>query len=476
MMLLCLKVLVILSLLGLAAANDVQDFLGRSVYIPSQDLRGSLAGGAFYSNPVLRNIISSCFHVTPLHQSSRYFAAYKDTASYYSSITTTTGLSTSLQADFSLGVTLDIQSKGISGSDKTVSGNDLLIVAKSKSFALDGSCLNLSAFTDGFLQDLSKLPTVVPSPWLKSSWQIYDTFLKKYGTHVMAEITTGSEIRQSAFASTSSSYSQRDFEVKSCIGLAGLTPVGMLNVNMCANISHEEITKVTSMKMSTTTTANGGTAATRNEILKHRTSELIEQFMNEANETDAPISYKFIAVWDLIKQNLIGVSADFIRGVNLEAFYLGYLNYGCPFSTSEGQNLQKFDITDTSTPENPVYECTLTPEGCHSDDDCHYHPVWCACQGNSCVNYRATTLDTGKIKTTAYINRDEALGWHGCNWKYWGFVCSCYNDRIERVKVWPDNVNQMYTLYKAHNSMMEMRKKMEILAESTKTLKNREDL
>ena len=474
----CSKVLVIFSLLGLTAATGTPDFLGRSVYVPSQDLHGSVAEDAFYSSPVLKNIAnSSCVRVSPVYQSGRYFTFYSDTASFYSSLTTNTHLSAELRSDFSLSTTLNVQSKEISGSEKTVTGNDLVIIAKSVSFSLDKSCIDPSAFTDGFIRDLNALPTAVSSPWLSSSWRLYDTFLKKYGSHVMMEITTGSEISQSSYASTSSSYSERDFQVKSCIGLAGPTEVGKMNVSLCANVTNEEINTVSSMKMSTTLNLNGGTTTTRNKLLQERTPELIEQFMNEANETAAPIRYKLISVWDLLKQSFIGVSDDFIRGLNLEYYYRGFLNYGCQYENSGGQDLQKFDFTNTSTKDNPDYECTLAPKGCHNDDDCHYHiGVWCACRGPSCVLYETTTLDTGENKTTAYINADESWGWRGCDWKVWASVCECYNTNTERVRVWPDNALQLDALYKAHNSMIETRKKLKILANEGKRFKDREDL
>ena len=468
----------ILSLLGLAAATGTPDFLGRSIYVPSQDLHGSVAEDAFYSTPVLKNVSdSACIRVTPVYQSGRYFTFYSDTASFYSAITTTTGISTELESDFSLSTTLNVQSKEISGSEKTVTGNDLVIISKSMSFALDKSCLNSSTFTDWFIKDLNSLPTAVASPWLSSSWRQYDTFLKKYGSHVMLEVTTGSEISQSSYASTSSSYSERDFQVKSCVGLSGPTGVGKVNVSLCANVSNEEISKVNSMKMSTTLTLNGGTAETRNALLHERTTELIEKFMNEANETAAPIRYKLIAVWDLIKQYFIGVSDDFARGINLEAYYSGFLNYGCQYQNSGGQDLQKFDLTATSTKDNPDYECTLAPTGCHSDSDCHYHVgVWCSCRGSSCVHYGTTTLNTGDTKTTAYMNVNWPWGWHGCDWKTWGFKCACYNSNSERTRVWPNNVHTMGALYHAHNSMMETRKKLKMLADEGRAFKDREDL
>ena len=333
-----------------------------------------------------------------------------------------------------------------------------MIVAKSKSFSVDKACLvDNPSFTSYFLRDLNGLPTQIYTPWQQNSWQLYDSFLKKYGSHILTQITTGSEIDQRSFSKQWQSYSERDFEVKSCIGLASLgTDATQMGVSLCTNVTSQEVQRVKGLEMTTKLTVNGGSADTRNKLLNVRTQELIEQFMNEANRTNAPIRYKLTPVWDIIKQSFIGVSDDFVRGVNMESYYLGYLHYGCDYQQSGGQELQKFGFTQASSPESPQYECTLAPTGCKSPNDCHYHPIWCSCEGNSCVHYKDTVLDTGKTKTTAYINH-APWGWQGCDWKVAGSVCNCYNSNTERKKVWPVDGSHYELAYKAHNQTRHLR-------------------
>ena len=392
-------------------------------------------------------MVPTCSKDSQDYSSSRSFSFFKDTKSFYSTMTSTAGLDSSLQSDFSLSFTLDSVSKGISSFKRTVTGNSLLIMAAASQTLLIKDCIiNPSYIDENLLTDFAALPEDINSPWQLNSWQLYDAFLKKHGSHVVTAVTYGSSINQLAFADTSDSYSERDFQVKSCLSLAGPTDIGKVNVSMCAGIDQSEITKVSTMTMSDSLVVRGGTQETRNALIKQRTAELIETFMNEANETHAPIHYTFTSIWDILQGIFAGVNQpNFLRAVNLEYYYLGYLNYGCDYQVYGGQELQKFDFTPGASPSSPEYECTLAPTGCHSD--CHYKPVWCSCKGPSCVHYKDETLDTGAIKTTAYANTNADLGWHGCDWKPWhaGSKCICRYESKLRTTVWKrDGKTAMY--------------------------------
>ena len=64
--------------------------------------------------------------------------------------------------------------------------------------------------------------------------------------------------------------------------------------------------------------------------------------------------------------------------------------------------IQKFDYTERSNDKYSEFECTLAKEGCHSDDDCHYKPIWCSCRGDKCLFYKQEEQDTEPSKETAY--------------------------------------------------------------------------
>ena len=472
---LCFPALMIVCLLGSlgAIAADIKEkYLARSIYVPNHDMLGLISEKIFSASRIYKPLPSSCFHETPVHQSHKTFTFYRDTASFYSSIVRTANLGASLGSDFSLQTTLKIQSKNVAGPENTISGNSLEIVSKTMSFAVDKSCLvQREAFTKDFLSDLRGLPTEIESPWLKTSWRLYETFQSKYGSHALTDITTGSEIDQRSFAKSSELYTERDFQVKSCLGLAGTMSVAKLGIDICGTITNEEKKRVKKHAMTTTLTVNGGTKHTRNKLVTKRTEELIEEFLNEAHTTYTPIRYKLDPIWKIIKQSFFGFPDNFIRGVNMESYYLGFLNYGCPFQTSGGQNLQQFTTTKSSTPENPDYECTLAPEGCHSDSDCHFHPIWCGCEGDSCVRHNTTTLNTGQTKITAYINHGK-WDWMGCERESVEFTCKCGSPRTERLKVWPCDNGMNQTLYQADNQLL----KYNLRAQDRDGMKIKEDL
>lgn len=243
----------------------------------------------------------------------------------------------------------------------------------------------------------------------------------------------GSSINQMVFAQTSDSYKERDFQVRSCLSL-GVTNV--FGLAMCAGIKKNEKTRVSKMSMKDDLVIRGGTAETRNKLMQRRTEDLIEQFMNEAKTTNTAVQYILTSLWDILQPLYVGRDAEnYIRAVNLQNYYLGFKNYGCDYKVSGKQTLQMFNFTKDSSPTLPQYECSLAPEGCHQNSDCHYRPFKsCACKGSSCIRYKYKTLpDTGERKTTAYINGKSWKG-PGCHGR--GFKCHCTHPSEERHTVW----------------------------------------
>jgi len=214
-------------------------------------------------------------------------------------MTTSSGLENSLQTDFSLSQTLDQASENIGGTDRKVTGNSLYFVASRRQEMLSQVCLIYEKYFDEtFLNSFQSLPVNIPQPWMASDWKEYDIFLKKYGSHVFKSVWVGSMINQMAFAETSQSYTELDFQVKCCLSLGIPSAFG---VSMCSDIDKLEVSRVSKMNMRGELVIRGGTAETRNELIKNRTADLIEKFMNEANATNAAIQYALTATWDILQ-------------------------------------------------------------------------------------------------------------------------------------------------------------------------------
>ena len=429
---------------GCVAHNEGIALLGQSIYVPVTDLLGSIPSGINVSAAIPANCIDRVDEpITTEHEDY-----YKDTASLYSSITTDTGMDASFQADFSLSLTLNVVTRAISSTKRTVSGNSLNAVAKSfkESVSTDQTdCLSLLPV---LVQDFEKLSDTIHEPWLPESWREYQIFLREYGSHIVTAVTYGSSIVQHAFAETSEKYSERDFTVKSCISLAGPGGIKNLDMSLCNNVTDEEISEVKNMEMSSSITIRGGTTKTRNQLVYNRSHELITQFLDEGQTNPSPILFELKPIWQVLQEKYKYRATDLIKAVNLEYFYMGFLNFGCPYQAEYGQDFQKFDMAEQATPEAPAYQCSLAPYGCHQYDDCHYHlGIWCACRGNTCIHYGQKTLDTGVKRTTAapYYGSDWRA--QGCDWKIWGSECACKHENHERKIIWSEASNAALFLF-----------------------------
>lgn len=374
---------------------------------------------------------------------SQSFTFFKNTQSFYSSLVTTFKFGFTLSAGFTLGFTLDYVSKRISAVNRTVAGNMLEIKASTYQSTLYDDCImNVKNFEPSFLSDFAQLPTQIDRPWWPTSWMRYEAFLKKYGSHMVSSVIYGASIKQMAFAESKSEYTERDFQVNCCLQLGGSAEAISVDINICVGITKDEIKRVRHMAMSDSLIIRGGSDETRNALIGKRTAELIKKFMTEAKTTNSTMEFKFTSIWDILKGTSKVTSDNYLRAVNLENFYLGYRNYGCPLQKSGNQILQVFNHSRFSTPDMPIYECSLAPDGCHSDHDCHYAiGIFCACRGRTCVEYKEIMLENGAFKTIAVPHLTDTafeLEWKGCDWnpRFPGSSCQCRKENHQRKVVW----------------------------------------
>ncbi|XP_068710185.1 DELTA-alicitoxin-Pse2b-like [Montipora foliosa] len=434
LLLLCLSA----TLKGVLANNDSDTFeLGKGINLRKVNL---LSDFQEHEASVFEELPSSCFKRSELHDSGSHFDYYASTKAFYSKTAVEAGLDASLQSTFTLGATLSSVIQTKDSKTNEVSGMSLNVRALTEKIFVKKDCLDdidVSTLTKRLLKEFEGLPLTFDKPWLANSWKPYYNFLETFGSHVIASVKRGSSIKQTSFAESSKSYSQRDFQVKSCVSLAGPTSVGKVGVEACANVSQREASSASHMNTVDKLIVRGGTKETRNALFKQRTEELIEKLMNEADESDSAVEHSFRPIWDILQSRFETGSDNYIRAVNLQYYYLGYLNYGCSPTESGNVQLQKFDYTRDSTKGSPEFECSLASEGCHNNNDCHYRVgIKCACYGKTCVRYKEEKQDNGVPKHIPYANSDKKWGKHGCKWKVAGFKCHCRNDnlRVRKVK------------------------------------------
>ena len=380
-----------------------------------------------------------CYRKETLNFSRSYFEYYESTKAFFSKLATQAGLDTSLQSSYSLSVSLSSVTQSTSSSASKVSGISLIVESLTEKIHLDKDCLydENYKFKKSFMDKLETLPLKIDEPWERNSWRPYYDFLELYGSHVITSVTRGARINQMSFARSSRSYSQREFQVKSCVSLGGPTSAGTVDVSACANVSSSEASRTSDMSTTDKLFIRGGSRETRSKLLQGRSKELIEKLMNEAGDIHSSVQHTFKELWTVLQSRFPSGSPNYARGLNLKSFYLGFLNYGCPFIENGGVKIQKFDYTKRSSEMYPEFECTLAAEGCHSSNDCRYVPIYCSCRGPTCVHYEYKEQETGVPKVTAFPNTERDWGWHGCDWKVHGSYCDCYNDsRNSRRVVW----------------------------------------
>ena len=325
--------------------DPVSKELGKGVDLRKINLLGDFQEA---ESSVFEPLPEKCFKKENLHYTGSNFDYYASTKAFYSKMALGAGLDASLESGFTLGATLSGVVQKKESKEAQISGMPLNIRALTEKFLVTKDCFHneeLSNLSKNLVEDFERLLMTISQPWLANSWKAYGAFLETYGSHDVTTVKRGASIRQTTFAESSKSYSQRDFQVKSCVSLAGPTSVGKVGVKACTNVSKEEVAKTSSMNTVDNIVLRGGTLETRNALRGDRTEKLIEKFLNEAGKSDSAIEHTFRSLWNIL-QSRFGISSDnYVRAVNLQYYYVGYLNYGCRHSESGGVHMQKFDYT-----------------------------------------------------------------------------------------------------------------------------------
>ena len=200
-----------------------------------------------------------------------------------------------------MGASVRAVTNNLVSSSSQVTGNSLDIFTQTREASITQHCINTKPLKKKFLEEFKSLPQTIFKPWLKSSWRDYEMFLKKYGSHLVDTVVSGSSIYQYAFAKHDKSYSQRNFTVKACASLAGPATVGELGVSACSGVTKDDIKAVSKLKMISKLVIRGGKADTRAKLMNTRDKNTIEKFLEEGKTDPSPIMYRFTPIWDILQ-------------------------------------------------------------------------------------------------------------------------------------------------------------------------------
>ena len=218
-------------------------------------------------------------------------------------------------------------------------------------------------------------------------------------------------------------YTEWVYSVAACGRLAGNHPVENISLLACAGVTRRDVEAVLKLPIFSQLVLRGGAPHTRSDLYADPSNQLIQKFLQEANSTHSPVQYKYTPIWELLKRKYYGTE-HFVKAINLEAYYLGFMNFGCDYiQTKNNVELQKFVLSNLSTPQYPIYQCTIVPAACQTFDDCHYYAFGCNCFGNSAIGHRTDQLNIGEDRTVPYVKRHEGTTCPGCAAHL--FTCYC---------------------------------------------------
>ena len=223
-----------------------------------------------------------------LHKTVSDFQDFANTKEFSSKLAAGAELDASLASVFSFTLN-SVLGKTVS-KETNVNGTSLNIQALTQKISVKKDCLNddeTSKLKKRLVEDFELLPLKLDKPWLATSWKDYDVFLNKYGFPCGNATIGATSIIQYTFAASSKSYSHRDFQVKSCLSLAGPTDVETVGGKLCGNVTKNEINNAKKMNTVDKLVIRGGKKETRNALKSKRTEELIQKFLNEADEADS---------------------------------------------------------------------------------------------------------------------------------------------------------------------------------------------
>lgn len=273
--------------------------LGQGFFIPKLNLLTDElhAVGA----KIFESVLPECTVTNDVGRTLKDDTFYSNTESLYKSVSTNSKIGASLKGPYTLGASLAAVTNNIVSGNTEISGISLDLKAYSKDHSLKKDCINRQPLDKELLEDFEGLEKEIKRPWLSRSWRRYKVFLQKHGSHVVNKVFSGSSLNQYAFAKSSQKYSQRDFTVKACVSLGGLTNAGKLGVSACSGVTKEEARNASSTSMVEKLVVRGGTPKTRAQLTNERNKDIISMFLQEGTSDPTPIEYTFVPMWNILK-------------------------------------------------------------------------------------------------------------------------------------------------------------------------------
>ena len=407
-----------------------------SKYLPDADLYSDTLDGIQIWEP----FPTHCFNIKTVGKTGQRSDYYENIDSFYKRIASDTGVSINLAGKRTMGATLNVKSESLSSGTTKVMGASFEIYTHTRSISLNSNCFKTSAgqLTKEILTDFDALPTTIEEPANTESWQHYDIFLKRWGTHFTDQVIMGSSLRQWTFAKSSESYSMESLQVKACIDLFAFASDVPTKFDSCSEIMKESAAESSHMATSYNLEIRGATDETRNKLIMKRSPELVEKLLNEGSTMEKPLEYKYIPLWDIFLMKY-GYNKNRSKiAMNMKQYYEGMLDFGCTLIEIGGVKARRFKYRNDDN-RFPIFQCELAKEGCRSDSDCHIGPSLSVtyCYGDTCLEHANPPY--GSKAKTVFARTSRHGSYNGeindsCEYEL-GVTAGCYNDYDDKI-IW----------------------------------------
>ena len=271
-----------------------------------------------------------------------------------------------------------------------------------------------SNVNEEFLSDFKKLPVQINNPEKNIEWQSFNSFLNKWGSHVMTQIMFGSRFEHWESCINSNEDIQKSLAIKACLAIDGpAAEITLITANACSKYNSEEIKQAMKIETNQNTVIVGGTSKTRKDLIEKRDEVNLRNFLDSSDESNQAIGYQFTPIWEIYQQVSLNSGCiasleggdksseeckDLQRCLNLEAAY-AYQAVKCgELKTTNGEVYQKFEKNDDILDIN-TYKCKASKEGCsHGSTDCHMGLGGCKAYGPSAFQ-KGDEYSEGKYRT-----------------------------------------------------------------------------
>lgn len=330
-------------------------------------------------------------------------------------------------------------------SESTYTGNfysasiDVRSIRFKVDFGLSNTCLSRDNMDATFLAMFEALPVITDAKAENPSWQAYDSFLKKFGSHVQVSQDLGSRFRHFSSSSDEAVTSESTLKAKACAEVEGTREEGSgWSARGCA--AYNTSTKEASLTAESydLQLVQGGTVESRAAVIKDLNKTTLDAFIDSAMNGTQAIGYEYRAIWVYLQQLYTvacqaapngAACSNVQRAVNLQAYYEGINALGCPTQTAA----QAFMSTKPSALGISTYYCRAEKEGCNSNDDCHLGGAGsvCYCYGPTCISHDPNAI-TGTSEHRAIVQGSQSGSYNfgvnnACAYAFLAH-CNCHND------------------------------------------------